>query len=82
MSVKGAGIRKVMMEFVGVRVHHGQMRQAVLVVEQRGPVKCFLAEFGGKFWAEIGESVDNPDGDVDAGGGGACQKQEEEITEW
>jgi hypothetical protein len=49
VSIKRARIGQVMMEFVGLRIDRRQMRQAVLVVKQSGPVKSFLAEFGSKF---------------------------------
>jgi hypothetical protein len=80
VRVEGARVRQVVVEFVGVRVHGGQMRQSVLMVEQRRPVKSFLTEFSGKFWRELGDGVDDPDDNVDATRRGADQKKKE-ITE-
>ena len=56
------------------------MRQSVLMVEQRRPVKCFLTEFSGKFWSELGEGVDDPDDNIDAARRRAGQKKKK-ITE-
>jgi hypothetical protein len=80
VRVEGARVGQVVVEFVGVRVHGGQMRQSVLMVEQRRPVKRFLTEFGGKFWRQVGDGVDDPDDDVDAARRRADQKKKE-ITE-
>jgi hypothetical protein len=72
VCVEGTRIGQMVMEFVGLLVHFGQVRHAVLVVEQRRPVHRLFAEFGGELWAELEAGVEEPDGEVDAAGWGVC----------